>query len=570
MLPWINGGGIVNLLDRIIGYIAPETGLRRVQARASIQNMQAFFGTNKGPYSAANKTRLNMAGGTLYKENDVDPNRLQSLRVDAWNLYRDNPSARKLVRSITSKVIGRGMVPESLATDASGNAAVEFRARAKKLWFEMQTGFDSRGLPGRGGQTLSGLQRLALRNCIITGESLAQIKPITASERAARGLPVPVVLQLIDGMRLAEETDIEKEKIQTGNHLFRGIEFDANWNRVRYWLKDGQSSNAAIKPVEAKYITHLFIEDDIDQFRGVSWFAAAMMQMKDTSDLQYNVLKASAMAACVVGSYSKPTGATRWGLNASETSAGTADGTDLTDADGNAITKIQPGMFVNTGKDGSFELHSPNQPNMNPEAFIQHLQRGTGTCFPGVKASTITGDYRNSSFSSERSADNDTWPEIHELQEWFSASFCQPIYESVVRAGVLSGYFDGIVSASEFQSDPGRYCSASWHGPVALSINPKDDAEAAVARIHGGLSSLQMECAKVNVNWRDVMNDAAELQTVAAEKGLPDEFVNNLIGIDTSDHIVEEPAASGGDAQDATDTQPRSLSDEYKREFHLS
>ena len=211
-------------------------------------------------------------------------------------------------------------------------------------------------------------------------------------------------------------------------------------------------------------------------------------------------------------------------------------------------------MVFNKGKDGSFDLQSPNQPNMNPEAFVQHLQRGTATALPGIKASTITGDYRNSSFSSERSADNDTWPELHDVQEWFASSYCQPIWETILRAAMLEGYFDGIVSSEEFQASPGRFSSARWQGPVALSINPKDDAAAASARISGGLSSLQMECAKVNVNWRNVLNDAAELYAVAKEKGIPPEVINNIMGVDTADQIAVAQANSDAVNQPTMET----------------
>jgi capsid protein len=168
---------------------------------------------------------------------------------------------------------------------------------------------------------------------------------------------------------------------------------------------------------------------------------------------------------------------------------------------------------------------------------------------PGTKSSTVTGDYRNSSFSSERSADNDAWPEINIVQEWFASSYCQPIWETILRTAIMEGYFDGIVSAYEFQSAPGRFSAANWQGPVALSINPKDDAASAAARVKGGISSVQMECAKVNVNWRDVLNDHAELYAVAKEKGIPDVVVANMLGIE----VVSDPSQETDDDIDNDD-----------------
>jgi hypothetical protein len=50
-----------------------------------------------------------------------------------------------------------------------------------------------------------------------------------------------------------------------------------------------------------------------------------------------------------------------------------------------------------------------------------------------------------------------------------------------------------------------------------------------------------MECAKVNVNWRDVLNDMAELYEVAAEKNIPDEIVANVLGLEPAASVSETP-----------------------------
>ena len=539
----------MSVIDSIVGFFSPSAQLRRMEARATIQQVNKLLGTAKGPYAAANINRLNALRQVIQKENEVSGSRLDSLRAQSWDLYRDNPACRKIVRSLEAKVIGKGMHPESLAMNVDGTPNVPFRQRSMQLWEELQSGFDARGLPGKGGLTMGCQQRLALRTVVLSGDTLYRLKPISKAEQEKRNLPVALVLQLIDSCRLADESEIPVRELPSNNTLFRGIEFNAKEERVAYWIKSTSQLDSAMTPATAVRVPvekmgHLFVEEDIDQARGVPWFSSAILRARRTDDLEYNVLTASAMASCMVAAYSKPTGATKLGLNQSgEYNSTSADGTDLTDSDGNSISKIQPGMVVNKGKDGSFELLSPNQPNMNPEAFVQHLQRGTAAALPGIKASTVTGDYRNSSFSSERSADNDCWPELSIVQDWFASSYCQPVWETVLRTAIMEGYFDGIVSAEEFQATPSRFCAANWQGPVALSINPKDDAAAASARISGGLSSLQMECAKINTNWRDVLNDVAELYSVAAEKGIPPEVINNIMGVDAQDQIAASMAA---------------------------
>lgn len=540
------------LLDRAIAVFSPTWALSRVSARATLQQIAEFSNSSDG-YAAGSVTRTNRGKrGSVVKENQIDSANLTTARYNAWKTWRDNPYARKCVRAIQAKVIGPAMVPESLAVNADGSPDTAFRSRAKQLWAAIQSGFDVRGLPGQGGQTMSTLQRLELAACILSGNGLYRLVPLDAAEMLRRDLPIPLAIQLIDSSRLTD--NVPRHKLADGHWVHRGIEFNADGMRAAYWFSTGDGAGEPTR-VEATKIRHLYVEDDIDQHIGVTWFAPSVLQLRDAGDLEYNIQKSTAMGACVVASYKKATGKVRLGLNAAaETQTNTADGTDLTDADGNAVTKLQPGMFINKGADGDFELHSPNQPNINPEGFVQHMLRGVAAGLPGVKSSTVIGDYRQSSFSSEKSADNDIWPEIHALQDWFASGFCQPIYEEVIRAGVFSGYFDGIVDKDEFNANRGRYVAAKWQGPVAQSINPEKDIKAAAERMKHGQSSPQMECAKVNVNWIDVINDNADFVQTARAKGMSEEWINNVFGVDSQDVI--DAAESGANASTEDEEVP--------------
>lgn len=534
----------MNLIDRFISIISPSWAVNRVAARATLSQMEAYGASTKGGYEAGRLSRLtrgSQAGDV--KEFSIPIEQLNRLRFSSWNLYRNNPYARKIVRSIESKVIGSGMMPNSLAINEDGTPNSLFRERAKRLWMSLDSGFDFRGSPGKGGQTLAGLQRLQLRSAILSGEALYRLVPLKASEMIERGLQIPLALQLIDSGRLADDMAFASGPIPDGHSVYRGIELDKDGRRVRYWLniyQPGTTNLVEVKPFSTSEIGHLYIEEDIDQLRGTPWFSATLLQMRDTGDLQYNVITSSKMASCVVLGYRKPTGATRFGLNQGPESVSTSsDGTDLTDGDGNPITKIQPGMFVNLGRDGELNGFAPPQLNMNIEGFIQHMLRGVSAGLPGVKASTVTGDYRNSSFSSEKAADNDTWPEVSALQEWFASSACHPIYEAVIKAGVLSGYFDNIVDANDFSANPQRYTAAAWQGPVSKSINEVDDINAAGLRMQFGVSSPQRECAKVGVDWREIVNDIAEFYAAAKDAGLPEEVVNNVLSVGSQDVIAQ-------------------------------
>jgi len=205
------------------------------------------------------------------------------------------------------------------------------------------------------------------------------------------------------------------------------------------------------------------------------------------------------------------------------------DSAKLTDVNGNPLSHMQPGMIVNLGADGALESFDPSRPGGNSIEWIQHMARTIATAFPGVKASTLTGDYRRSSFSSERSADNDAWPELEDVQEWFASDFCQPIYaQTIIRAAEV-GYFDGVAGVA--QLPPGATLAA-WRGPVARSINPKDDALAAHMRISTLQSSPQIEAAAAGYDWRELLEHLREFIDACREAEIPEWLTQQLVGLD--------------------------------------
>jgi hypothetical protein len=151
------------------------------------------------------------------------------------------------------------MQPESQAINLDGSPDVAFRAQSKKLWTSIQSGFDWRGLPGRGGVTFGGLQRLALRACILSGETLHRIVPISQADQFQRDIPVPLALQMIDAARLSDQTHPPGgTEVPSGHMVYRGIELDADGKRVapgtdfNYLATDTHVLSAALRGAYGK------------------------------------------------------------------------------------------------------------------------------------------------------------------------------------------------------------------------------------------------------------------------------------------------------------------------------
>lgn len=527
---------IGRILDKAIGVFAPGSAAKRMAARATMSQLESLT-SGGGGYQAGKFNRLTKSQrGSNVSENGIPSGQADQLAWLAWDMYRNNPHVRKICRTIESKVIGRGLSPLSKAVSGDGTANVAFRERARDVWADACCDIDVQGRPGQGGQCFTDLAKCALRSAILTGDVLYRLRPVDPVSDAFDEHRSPVQLQLIHSGRL---TDRDAEP-RPGNALYRGIEVDARGRRVAYWLLDHhpsdlRSTRQQTRRIPANEIGHLFWSDDVEQMRGTSWLAAAILSLRDVGNYQAHELTAAEMGSCVVFGVKRPSGTSQFGANLPSE-------WDLTDADGNKLTAFTPGMVLDLGRDGEVVNVNPNRPSSNADVFISHVLRAAGLALPGVKPSTITGDYRQASFSSERSADNDSWPEIEGIQDWFAAGFCQPIYEAVIREAVLAGLFDDVVTPGEFASDHRNYTACDWQGPVCRSINPTDDAKAATMRIANGTSSLQVECSRLGLNWRDVLKQADEVQQFATSLGLDEMLVKQFMGMNASLQAAEQQA----------------------------
>lgn len=539
-----------NLLESTISILSPRWAaqrlayrhqMSRLRAAAGVhESMQKMFGSRHGGYEAGKLDRLKGRVVGSPHENDIPRAQVAALRWRSWNLHRNCPQARKACRTLGAKVIGRGLSPQPQATHADGTPFVEFRRRARQVFEEFTKECDYRGKPGCGGQNFVTLCKTALRNTQLSGGVLYQMHHLDRREQRQRGLYVPLQIQLLHIDRLDER--------KHGKNNYYGIQVDTAGRVTGYHVqRGGSAANDDSLFVPAERMRHLFAEEDVDQMLGTPWLGAMLLTADDRRGYEYSELIAAEMAACCVAGFRRASGQTG-GIGL----MGDGGERDLTDADGNPVTRLQPGMFFDLGTSGELQLLNPARPNSNAESFLSHLVRTEAVSVPGVKSSTLTGDYRNSSFSSERSADNDAWPEIEELQDWFAVGFCQPIYDECITAAAMAGLFDDVpgFSTADFADRKREFLKTNWQGPVSRSINPKDDADASRVRVQNGTSSPQREAAQLGRDWREVLQELHEFIGYASELQLPEDMWRQSLGMDSIDTQSEadQTAADGGDA----------------------
>lgn len=495
--------GIAEFCDRLVSVFSPTAALHRAVARESLRSLVS------GEITQNTKYVRNVAEPV----GPIDISEIERSRNNAWDIHQNSPTARKAIRSIVSKVWGCGPIPESL-TEKNGEPYTEFRENIQRLFIDWCNKCDIKGLPGYGGMGWCKFGSAVLREMLVGGECFVRFIISSSEESKKRNLPGRLLLESFGSERISEYWEVTNSK----NEVYRGIEYGENNKRKFYHVLTNPPNSGRLKenyvtiPVSANDVIHLFLPDRMEQVRGVTCLNSVINTIRDADQLQENEVRSSTVASLFAVVIKK-----LGGLNVPSNTNGKTRPNDLGLPPG-IVQRLDPGE----------DLHPVNPQRSHNESidFLDGLRRVVSTGLPGVKSSSVTGDYRRSSYSSERTSDNDTWPEIEQIQQDVIDDFLNPIYfrfvENVISLGLIKG-----VSLEDFRADPSNFTRAEWPMPVRRLINPKDEIEASKLAIDSYLSSHVIETSRSGRNFRKVIKDHQEFNKEIKKSSLGEKVIGN-------------------------------------------
>lgn len=431
-----------NILDRLVGLINPGAGLRRVRERQMLQRA----------YEGARQTdgwRPRRAGASANTDHMADAG---SLRARSRALVQNVPYIARGLESLVANTIGTGITPRSLAANAGVIDA---------LWAEWVRVADADGR-----LNLYGLQAAAYRAMEQDGEVLIRLR----TRRPEDGLPVPLQLQLLE----IDWLDSAKNGTVGGNVIVNGIEYSPLGKRVAYWLWDQHPGELQVAgrrrsssyPVPADRIIHLYAPQRPGQGRGFPRLAPVIARVRDLqlyedAELQRKNLETrlSVVATGNVESMS---------LSESKDPSEVRATGELGSLASGGITGIPAGMDLTVV-----------EPKAAP-GYVDYLKFNLHLVAAGmgVTYEMLTGDVRDTNFSSARVALLEFRRSAEQMQ-WLHLipGMGEPIWRAFIDAAVLGGR----ISRPDYGCD--------WSTPKWEYVNPKDDVQAELAEIAGGLSS---------------------------------------------------------------------------------
>lgn len=401
-------------LDRLIGWVAPTWGVERAAARLALAELGKLEGRAYDAAKVGRRTENWVAGGT--SANAEVGGGISAVRNRGRDLVRNNPHAASATRKFAAKVVGTGIVPQPLRTDARRQAASD-------AWSAFVDNCDPEGQ-----LDFYGLQRQIARTLMESGEVIVRLLPRPASF----GLRVPLQIQVLEGDYLDSS---KTQDLKDGGAIIQGVEFDQYGRRVAYWLFEGHpgdatgiwrgAGRAVSTRVDAAFVRHIFDPLRPGQARGISMFAPVVLRMRDVGEYDDATIVQRKIASMLMGFRKKAAGP-----------AASPLGTK-TDDKSRRVATMSPGTIVDLESGEDIVFTDP--PAITDYTAYMTSQLRAVAAGVGVTYEMMTGDLSQTNYSSARVGLIDFWDIVDQFQ-WLILvpQLCNPVWKMVMQFAALS------------------------------------------------------------------------------------------------------------------------------------
>lgn len=463
-------------LERIIGAISPHWAMRRALARVQWQNIQSYEGARQD-----RRTGAWMAPSTGPNA-QIGPV-IRRLRNRARQLVRDNAYASRIVRILAAHQIGYGITPRS----NTGDQATDQRVMA--LWQAWQARCDVNGQLDFGG-----LQVLAARTRPEGGEVIVRLRRLPGPVARARGLAVPLQLEVVEGDFL---DDTRTESLSGGARIVQGVEYAADGGRVAYHLlteHPGESLSlwgaTTTERVPARDVLHIYRIDRPGQVRGVTDFSPVLLRLDNLASYEEAALEKARIEACLTAFVTANADPARGPLVA------TSQDNDPTKP---RVISFGAGMVNYLRPGESIDTVAPTGAGQFEPLALHHLMAASAGA--GVTYDQTTGDLRQATFSSLKAGKNE-FKRLVQQDQWLMwiPRLCQPVWEVFIEQAILAGRLPERADGYP----------AEWSPPAMDMVDPARELPVIIAAMRAGLLPPQEAIGDRGEYWRDNLARYAE------------------------------------------------------------
>jgi len=436
------------------------------------------------------------AQAALSYERDLIAARIHDIaRNDGW-------ASAALDRQVDN-VVGSGWIlsakPNAASLGIDPDAAIELADSIESAWTDYADDpgfFCDAGRNGPAGAQLA----LAYRHRVMDGEALAILYWLP------RGGPYATAIQIIDPDRLSNPL----YRMDTPN-LRGGVELDDYGVSVAYHIQVRHPGDDLLalpiwERVEREtawgrpVVIHARELGRAGQVRGAAPLSPILKKLKQVTRYDEAELQAAVLNAILAAFVTTPMD--------HEMASEALSGGELPAYQKERLAYYKdaplrlPGAQVGFLYPGEQVNFTPTQhPNNNAESFIRSALRNVAST-AGISYEQLTMDWSQVNYSSARAALIEVWRGLTARKNNFAAQFMQQWYAAWLEEAIDLGHIVMPKGAPPFAAKRAAYTRADWIGPGRGWVDPLKEADAAVTRLDGNLSTFEREGAEQGRDWR--------------------------------------------------------------------
>lgn len=472
---------MANILDNFIGWLSPEAAYKRQAYRNALELQKSY---DAGTYSKQNQ---NWRVFNESAEAEDCWNR-DIVRARARDLEKNSDVMNSVIGAYKRNVFGRGYRLRSMTGDESLNEELE------KAW----------------------LKWCKKRNCDVTGtQNLDQMLRMCVERKKVDGGVILLKRYTSDGMVPFQLQALEVDELdalastpgQKGNKVVGGIEYNA-WNKpVAYFFRRYSTDGYTVENterVDAKDVIFMYSKRRPSQIREMSDMSPTITRIRDINEFIRSVSVKERVLACLSVFIKRA-------LPPSLGRSNLADGGNSERYQGKMLT---PGMIQYLNPGDEVQTVIPAGAATDATQFIKQQMRMTGSG-QGLSYETVSRDMSESNYSSARQGvieDEMTYQEDVEML----IDALDEIYETFVISCVLSG----AVQIRNFWTEKETYLEHKWIKAPKKWIDPAKEANANKTALQTGEKTFAELAAEHGRDWREQIDEMAEIQEYAAQKGV--------------------------------------------------
>ncbi len=497
----------MGVLDSIIAAVSPEAAYRREAYRQAYDSL-------RDNYDAASRDKSNRNWRVSNSSAELtDRYSRDDVRARARDLERNSDIMNSVVGAFMRNVVGGGYHVQVRTDDQELNKKIE---QAWKRWCKKQN------CDITGTQSLNQIIRMAVRRKKIDGGILF-VKRYTSEAF------VPFQIQMIE----VDELDIGMmQPKHTGNKVVGGIEYNSFNKPVGYFIRqydiDGYSQSDPVW-VDAKDVISYFTKKRPSQLREMSDMTPTIPRIRDVNEFMTAVSVKERIEACLSIFIKKTVPTTGMGRLNDSTSG------SRTNYDGKILT---PGMIKELNVGDEIQVVNPSGQGADATSFTKLQQRLVGAG-QGISYEATSRDMAESTYSSARQGlieDDLTYKEDKELL----IEVLDEIYETFIISAVLCG----ALSIPRFWEEKERYLVHEWVQEPKPWIDPYKESNANMIAMKTGQKTFKQIAAETGRDWRDQVDDMAEVLEYGKEKGV--DMGGVVFGIVKKENDEPKPDEGGG------------------------